>query len=96
MRRSRRIFGVFVTGLKGMNRQLRGRPRLPLTVQQVLEAVRRRGTVTAAGLELSCSPAYIYARFNKLGLTLAQALDAPSIDELLRSGALEDEHDTNR
>ncbi len=78
-----------------MTKQLRGRPKLPLTVQQVLEAVRRRGTVTAAGRELGCSPAYIYARFNELGLTLAHVLDAPGVNELLRLGELEDGEDGN-
>ena len=72
--------------LKGMNRQLRGRPRLPLTVRQVLEAVRKHGKVTAAGRELGCSGGYIYARFDELGLTLAQVLDAPSVDMLYRLG----------
>ena len=80
--------------LKGMNRQLRGRPRLPLTVRQVLEAVRKHGKVTAAGRELSCSGGYIYARFHELGLTLVHVLDAPSVDMLIRSGALENGPDT--
>ncbi|MCH7705893.1 MAG: hypothetical protein IIB33_02480 [Chloroflexi bacterium] len=66
-----------------MYRQLRGRPRLPLTVRQVLEAVHIHGSVTAAARELGCSGGYIYARFDELGLTLAQVLDAPSVDELL-------------
>ena len=79
-----------------MNKQLRGRPKLPLTVRQVLEAVRKHGTVAAAGRELGCSGGYIYARFNELGLTLAQVLDAASVDELLRFGRLEDGHDTER
>ena len=68
-----------------MSRQLRGRPRLPLTVRQVLEAVRKHGKVTASGRELGCSGAYIYARFDELGLTLAQVLDAPSVDMLFKS-----------
>ena len=79
-----------------MYRQLRGRPRLPLTVRQVLEAVRKHGNVTAAGRELGCSGGYIHARFNELGLTLAQVLDAPSADTLFRSGELVNVHDTER
>lgn len=76
-----------------MTKQLRGRPKLPLTARQVLEAVRRHGTVTAAGRELDCSPAYIYARLSDMGLTLAQLLDAPNVDTLFRSGSLEDGED---
>ena len=76
-----------------MTKQLRGRPRLPLTVRQVLEEIRKHGTVMAAGREIGCSPAYIYARFNELGLTLAQVLDAPSVDTLFRSGSLENGED---
>ena len=81
---------------KGMNKQLRGRPRLPLTVPQVLDAVRKHGKVTAAGRELGCSGGYIYARFNELGLTLAQVLNAPSLDTLFSSGALVDGNNTER
>lgn len=73
-----------------MSRQLRGRPRLSLTVDQVLEAVRRLGTVTAAGQELGCSGGYIHARFKELGLTLNQVLSASTLDELLETSALED------
>ena len=68
----------------GMKKEMRGRPRLPLTMDQVLDAVRQHGTVTAAGRELACSGAYIHARFNELGVTLAQVLDAPSTDLLFK------------
>ena len=66
-----------------MNKQLRGRPRLPLTVRQVLEAVRKYGGVTSAGRYLGCSGGYIYARFDQLGVTLGQVLDASSVEMLL-------------
>ena len=79
-----------------MSRQLRGRPRLPLTVRQVLEAVRKHGKVTASGRELGCSGGYIYARFDELGLTLAQVLDAPSADMLFKSRVLANEPGTER
>ena len=62
-------------------------------MRQVLEEIRKHGTVMAAGRELGCSPAYIYARFNELGLTLAQVLDAPSVETLFKSGALVVGHD---
>ena len=55
-----------------------------MTARQVLEVVRRHGTVTAAGRELDRSPAYIYERFNELGLTLTHVLDEPSINELFQ------------
>ena len=79
-----------------MIKQFRGRPRLPLTIWQVLEAVRKHGKVTSAGRELGCSGGYIYARFDELGLTLAQVLVAPSVDTLFTSGALVDGNNTER
>lgn len=66
-----------------MRKEMRGRPRLPLTITEVLEAVRKHGTVTAAGRELGCSSGYVHARFGELRVTLAQVLDAPSVDKLL-------------
>ena len=57
---------------------LRGRPRLNIEMDQILEAVQRHGQVMAAATELRCSDAYIHVRFKRAGLTLAQVLDAPS------------------
>ena len=70
--------------LTGMKNELRGRPRLPLTMCQVLEAVYRHGQIVAAGRELRCSGAYIHARLGEQGLTLAMVLDAESVDDLLK------------
>ncbi|MCH7706377.1 MAG: hypothetical protein IIB33_04955 [Chloroflexi bacterium] len=53
--------------VKGMNKRLRRRPKLTLTARQVLEAVRKHGSVTATGRELGCSGGYIHARFQAVG-----------------------------
>ncbi len=66
-----------------MNRVIRGRPPLKLELGQVVEAVRRHGNVMAAARELHCSDAYIHVRFKRLGLTLAQVLEARDIESLL-------------
>jgi len=57
-----------------MEKTLRGRPRLNLGLEQILEAVRRNRQVVAAARELGCSDAYIHVRFKSAGLTLAEVL----------------------
>lgn len=59
-----------------MKSTLRGRPRLNITVDAVLAAVRRSGNVTHAAAELQCSPAYIHARLKEAGLTLQVVLES--------------------
>ena len=68
-----------------MKNNLRGRPRLNLELPRVLEAVRRHGQVMAAARELGCSDAYIFVRFKRAGLTLADVLQAAHVEELLRA-----------
>ncbi len=43
-----------------MEKTMRGRPRLNLDLEQILEAVRRNRQVVAAARELGCSDAYIH------------------------------------
>ena len=69
-----------------MKKTLRGRPRLPLTLYQILEAVKRHGQVLAAARELRCSDAYIHMRLKKVGLTLRAVLEADSLQGLFRIG----------
>ena len=54
-----------------------------MTLPEILEAVRRQRRVVAAGRELGCSDAYIHVRLKRLGLSLAEVLDAESMEELL-------------
>ena len=63
---------------------LRGRPRLEIRFTDIVEAVRRRGQVVAAGRDLGCSPAYVHKRLKDRGLTLRQVLLARSELELLK------------
>ena len=58
-----------------MEKTLRGRPRLNLGLEQILEAVRRNRQVVAAARELGCSDAYIHVKFKSAGLTLAEVLE---------------------
>ncbi len=67
-----------------MKTTLRGRPRLNLELQQILEAVRRRGQVVAAARELGCSDAYIHVRLKKAGITLRDVLEARDLEALLQ------------
>lgn len=68
--------------LTGMKKQLRGRPRLPLTMRQVLEAVHRHGQIVAAAREIKCSDAYIHMRLKRAGLTLWEVLAADDLQDL--------------
>ncbi|MCH7705800.1 MAG: hypothetical protein IIB33_01985 [Chloroflexi bacterium] len=74
-----------MTGPKTMERQFPGRPRIQLTMRQVLEAVRRHGRVLTASHELGCSAAYVHARLKEAGLSLLQVLEAAHVDELLEN-----------
>ncbi len=66
-----------------MGRNLRGRPRLNLKLEQIIKAVRRHQQVMAAARELGCSDSYIHVRLKGVGLTLAQTLEAPDLGTLL-------------
>ena len=58
----------------GVHKNLRGRPRLKISLDAIVAAVRHRGEVLAAARELGCSDAYIHVRFKAAGLTLAKVL----------------------
>ncbi len=64
---------------------MRGRPLLKLTMPQLIEAMRRHGTVLGAARELQCSDAYIHRRLKAAGLTLADVLAAPSVEAFLKA-----------
>jgi len=67
-----------------MKNTLRGRPRLNLGLQEILESVRLHRQVVAAARELRCSDAYIHARFKEVGLTLRKVLETRSVSQLPR------------
>ncbi len=59
------------------------RPSLDIDLAQILKAVRDHGQVVAAARELGCSDAYLHVRLKRAGLTLAEVLEAPSMEVLL-------------
>jgi hypothetical protein len=63
-----------------VKKTLRGRPRLNIPLERVLEVVRRHGQVVAAARDLGCSDAYIHKQLRQAGLTLAQVLGAGERD----------------
>jgi len=64
----------------------RGRPRLELSLDAIVVAVRRYGTVMRAASDLGCSAAFIHGRLKRSGLTLRQVLDAPPEAVLKEAG----------
>ena len=68
---------------EGKKKTLRGRPRLNIALNQILEAVHRHRQVVGAARELGCSQAYIHARMKEAGLTLQEVLEATDVEALL-------------
>ena len=66
-----------------MEKTLRGRPRLDIPLERIIQTVRRRGQVMAAARELGCSDAYIHKRFKMAGLDLRKVLECQDLKELL-------------
>ena len=66
-----------------MKTSLRGRPSLDLDLTQILKAVRHHRQVVAAAKEFGCSDAYVHVRMKRAGLTLAEVLEAPTLETLL-------------
>ena len=60
-----------------MSGSLRGRPRLDIMFEDIIDAVQRHGQVVAAARELGCSDAYIHQRFKENGLPLRRVLEEP-------------------
>ena len=67
--------------MRHMARSLRGRPRLDIPLDVIIEAVRRHGQVMAAAKELHCSDAYIHMMLKRSGLSLQQVLEATDSTE---------------
>ena len=59
-----------------MEKTLRGRPRLDIPLERIVQTVQRHRQVMAAARKLRCSSAYIWKRFKMAGLTLAQVLES--------------------
>ena len=57
-----------------MLKSLRGRPRLNIKFEDIIDAVQRHRQVVAAARELGCSDAYIHQRLKEKGLTLRDVL----------------------
>lgn len=68
-----------------MRRTLRGRPSLNIPLARIVEAVRHHRQVVAAARELGCSDSYIHKQFKLAGLTLAEVLEIPNLDELRKA-----------
>ena len=66
-----------------MAKTLRGRPRLDISLDVIIETVRRCRKVTAAAKALGCSGAYVHQELRRAGLTLTEVLEAPTLKDLL-------------
>ena len=66
-----------------MKETLRGRPRLNLSLREIIETVRNRHQVMGAARKLRCSDAYIHGRLKDAGLTLRNVLEASDLEVLL-------------
>ena len=78
------ILSGFMRGnWKQMKAPLKGRPRLNLSLIEILEAVRATGNQSQAAACVGCSEAYIRKQLRLAGLTLAQVLAAGDARELL-------------
>ena len=58
----------------------RGRPRLNIELDSIVEVVFRHGQITAAARELGCSPGYIHAALRNAGLALQDILGVDTRD----------------
>ena len=59
-----------------MGETLRGRPRLDIPLERIVQTVQRHRQVMAAAREIRRSSAYIWKRFKLARLTLAQVLES--------------------
>lgn len=55
-----------------------------MPLERIVKVVKRHRKVVAAARELGCSAAYVHKRFKAAGLTLAQVLEVPDVQELPR------------
>ena len=64
-----------------MKKTLRGRPRLDLSLEEIVKAIKRTGYAMRAANELGCSDAYIHQQLKSAGLSLHQVLQSGDKDE---------------
>ncbi len=60
-----------------MERILRGRPRSTISLDQMVDAIRRHHQVAGAARELNCSASLMRKRLKAAQLTLVKVLEAP-------------------
>jgi 3-oxoacyl-[acyl-carrier-protein] synthase III len=63
-----------------MGETLRGRPRLGIPLEKIIQTVQRHGQVMAAARELRCSDSYNHQRLKMAGLSLTQVLEVPDME----------------
>jgi AraC-like DNA-binding protein len=63
-----------------MGETLRGRPRLGIPLERIIQTVQRHGQVMAAARELRCSDSYIHQQFKMAGLSLTHVLEASDME----------------
>ncbi len=72
-----------MSGSVAMNKGHVGRPRLNISLREIVRAVRRHGKIVAAAREVGCSPAYIHMQLKRSGLSLGVVLEAEDVAGLL-------------
>ena len=72
-----------------MNNRHIGRPRLNISLSEIVEAVRSHRKIVAAARKLGCSPAYVHMRLKRSGLNLSAVLNAENLACLIEEA---DEH----
>ena len=65
---------------EAMRTPLRGRPKLDIPLEEILEAVRATGNQTQAAMNLGCSEASVRKQIKQAGLTLAQVLASEDVE----------------
>ena len=66
-----------------MNNRHIGRPRLNISLSEIVDAVRSHRKIVAAARELGCSPAYVHMRLKRSELNLSAVLEAEDLAGLL-------------
>lgn len=64
-----------------MKNTLRGRPRLDIPLERIINVVRQTGYAARAARELGCSDAYIHQQLKSAGLSLRQVLESGDKDD---------------
>ncbi len=66
-----------------MTEAVKGRPKLNIPIEDILEAVRAHGNQSRAAVELGCSEGSVRKQIRMAGLDLDQVLAAGDVQELL-------------